>query len=155
MTPPDPQEVLEALRQHGGLEFLQQILAGKRPQPPIAELIGFHLIEVSPGHVVFSGTPEARHYNPIGTVHGGYACTLLDSCMACAVQASLPAGQGYTTLELKVNLVRPITAETGPVQAVGNTVHVGRRTGTAEGKLLDARGKLLAHGTTTCMIFDL
>jgi uncharacterized protein (TIGR00369 family) len=100
-------------------------------------------------------TPEARHYNPIGTVHGGVACTLLDSCMSCAVQTHLAKGQGYTTLELKVNLVRPITATTGPIRAEGRTLHFGRRSGTAEGKILDAKGNLLAHGMTTCLIFEI
>ena len=104
---------------------------------------------------MFEGIPGPEHYNPIGTVHGGYTCTLLDSAMSCAVQSMCAAGMAYTTLELKVNLVRPITTETGPVRAEGSVIHVGRRTGTAEGKLLDASGKLLAHGTTTCLIFPL
>ncbi len=146
---------MELLRSTSGLAFLRSIAEGQHPQPQIARLLGFQLVEVEAGRVVFAGTPQRQHYNPIGTVHGGYACTLLDSCMACSVQSMLEAGQGYTTLELKVNLVRPITEATGPVQAIGQVIHVGRRTGTAEGKLVDAAGKLLAHGTTTCMIMDL
>ncbi len=155
VDPPNSQEVMEHLRSTSGLAFLQSIAEGQRSQPPIAQLMDFRLVEVTAGRVVFSGTPQLQHYNPIGSVHGGYACTLLDSCMACSVQSMLQAGQGYTTLELKVNLVRPITDATGPVQAIGEVIHVGRRTGTAEGKLVDASGKLLAHGTTTCLIMSL
>jgi uncharacterized protein (TIGR00369 family) len=98
-------------------------------------------------------TPEFRHYNPISVVHGGVAATLLDSCMSCAVQTHCQPGTGYTTLETKVNFVRAITKDTGPIRAEGRSLHVGRRAGTAEGRIIDARGTLLAHGTTTCMLF--
>jgi uncharacterized protein (TIGR00369 family) len=100
-------------------------------------------------------TPQFRHYNPIGTVHGGVAATLLDSCMSCAVQTTIEAGLGYTTLEIKVNMVRPITEKTGLIRAEGRSLHTGRRSATAEGKILDAAGTLLAHGTTTCIVFPL
>ena len=100
-------------------------------------------------------TPQFRHYNPIGTVHGGVTATLLDSCMSCAVQTTIEAGLGYTTLEIKVNMVRPITETTGPIRAEGRSLHTGRRSATAEGKVLDAKGTLLAHGTTTCIVFPL
>ena len=100
-------------------------------------------------------TPEFRHYNPIGTVHGGIASTLLDSCMGCAIQTHLEKGLGYTTLEIKVNLVRPITDNTGLIRAEGRSLYVGRRSGTAEGRIVDSKGTLLAHGTTTCLIFAL
>jgi uncharacterized protein (TIGR00369 family) len=146
---------LEEIKSHSGLEFLRRIAEGRVPQPPIAATLGFILAEAAPGLAVFTMTPDRRHYNPIGTVHGGVACTLLDSCMSCAVQTQVEKGFGYTTLELKVNLVRPITDQTGPIRAEGRTLHVGRRSGTAEGKILDAKGTLLAHGTTTCMIFEL
>jgi uncharacterized protein (TIGR00369 family) len=146
---------LEEIKSYSGLEFLRRIADGTVPQPPIAATLGFRLAEAEPGFVLFTMTPELRHYNPIGTVHGGVACTILDSCMSCAVQTHVPKGFGYTTLELKVNLVRPITAATGPIRAEGRSLHVGRRSGTAEGKILDAKGNLLAHGTTTCMIFEL
>jgi uncharacterized protein (TIGR00369 family) len=146
---------LEEIKAYSGLDFLRRIVDGTVPQPPIAATLGFILAEAAPGLAVFIMTPELRHYNPIGTVHGGVACTLLDSYMSCAVQTHLLQGQGYTTLELKVNLVRPITSATGLIRAEGRTMHFGRRSGTAEGKLLDAKGNLLAHGTTTCMIFDL
>lgn len=146
---------LEEIKAYSGLEFIQRIVAGTVPPPPIAATLGFTVTEAALGFVVFTMTPDHRHYNPIGSVHGGVACTLLDSCMSCAVQTQVPKGFGYTTLELKVNLVRPITATTGLIRAEGRSLHVGRRSGTAEGKILDAKGNLLAHGTTTCMIFEI
>jgi uncharacterized protein (TIGR00369 family) len=138
-----------------GLAFLQGIAKGTLPPAPIAELMGFRLCEAEAGRVVFEGRPAACHYNPIGTVHGGYAATLLDSAMGCAVHSVLEAGMGYTTLEIKVNLVRPITAETGPVRAEGTLVHRGRRTATSEARLVDTDGRLLAHATCTCLLFPL
>jgi uncharacterized protein (TIGR00369 family) len=146
---------LEEIKSYSGLDFLQRLVEGTVPPPPIAAALGFRLAEVAPGYCLFTMTPEFRHYNPIGSVHGGVACTLLDSCMSCAVQTHLAKGQGYTTLELKVNLVRPITDATGPIRAEGRTLHIGRRSGTAEGKILDAKGTLLAHGTATCLIFEI
>jgi uncharacterized protein (TIGR00369 family) len=137
-----------------GLEFLHRIASGEVPPPPIAKTLGFTLAEVAPGYALFTMTPEFRHYNPIGTVHGGVAATLLDSCMSCAVQTELPKGLASITLELKINLVRPITDKTGPVRAEGRALYIGRRSGTAEGKIVDANGTLLAHGTTTCLIFE-
>ncbi len=144
----------ETLKEMSGLEFLTAIRDGRLPAPPIAELLDFHLAELEKGRAVFRGTPGTRHYNPNGTVHGGWQATLLDSCMACAVQSTLPRGSGYTTLEFKINLVRPITAETGPVAAEGRVTLAGRRVGVAEGRLTEAGGKLLAQGTTTCLIFQ-
>jgi uncharacterized protein (TIGR00369 family) len=138
-----------------GLAFLQAILRGEAPPAPIAELLGFRLSEVEAGRVAFEGRPAACHYNPIGTVHGGWAATLLDSAMGCAVHSVLDAGMGYTTLEFKVNLVRPITADTGPARAEGTLMHRGRRIATSEARLVDAEGKLLAHGTCTCLLFPL
>jgi uncharacterized protein (TIGR00369 family) len=146
---------LEEIKAVSGLEFLRRIADGELPQPPICHTLGFRLAAVSKGCAVFTMTPAFKHYNPIGTVHGGVASTLLDSAMSCALQTNLEAGLGYITLELKVNLVRPITATSGPIRAEGRTLHVGRRSGTAEGKVLDANGTLLAHGTTTCLIFAL
>lgn len=138
-----------------GLEFLRGIIDGKYPVPPIADLVGFTLTDVDFGRVVFQSTPEFKHYNPLGTVHGGYAATLLDSCMGCCVHSTLPVGVGYTTLEFKVTLIRAITAETGPVKAEGHILNAGRRAATAEGRLTDAKGRLLAHATTTCLILDM
>ena len=145
----------EEIKAYPGLEFLRRIADGQVPQPPICSTLGFRLAEVAPGYALFTMTPAFRHYNPIGTVHGGVASTLLDSCMSCAIQTHLQQGLAYITLELKVNFVRAVTEKTGPLRAEGRTLHVGRRAGTAEGKLTDAAGTLLAHGTTTCMIFPL
>jgi len=137
-----------------GLEFLQRIADGRFPAPPIAELLGFEPKEVEMGRAVFVSTPDSRLYNPIGSAHGGYAATLLDSCMACAVHSMLKAGQGYTTVELKVNFVRPLSADMGEIRAEGKAIHVGRQIASAEGRLTDARGRLLAHATTTCLVFS-
>jgi uncharacterized protein (TIGR00369 family) len=137
-----------------GLELLQGMIAGRFPGPPIMELIRFRLVEVENGRAVFTGTPGFEHYNPLGTVHGGYAATLLDSCMGCSVHTTLPKGTGYTTLEFKISLVRAVTADTGPVRAEGKVISSGRRVATAEGRLTDAGGRLLAHATTTCLVFE-
>src|SRR3712207_207659 len=136
-----------------GLEHLQAILDGRVPPAPIAELMGFEPVELEAGRVVFAGTPGERHYNPIGSVHGGLAATLLDSAMGCAVQTLLPAGAAYTTLDLAVKYVRPITASTGRILTEGRDVHQGRKVATAEGSGVVAEsGKLLAHGTAPCLI---
>ena len=135
-----------------GIDYLRKIAAGDIPQPPIGRLMGFRVIEADDGHAVFEVTPGEEHYNPIGVVHGGLAATLLDSAMGVAVHATLGQGEAYTTLEIKVNYVRPMTRDTGPARAIGDVVHVGRRTATAEARLEDANGKLLAHATCTCLI---
>ena len=136
-----------------GLGFLKGIIDGTLPKPPIADLLGFDIVAAEAGKVVFECVPEFKHYNPIGTVHGGLAMTLLDSCMSCAVHTTLAKGEIYTTLEVKVNLVRALTKDTGLVRATGRLIHRGRTTGTAEGDIRDGAGNLLAHGTTTCVIF--
>lgn len=146
---------MEPLKTMSGREMLEGIVAGTYPQPPMAEIMGMRLSSVGDGTATFEGTPALQHYNPLGTVHGGFAATLLDSCMACAVQTQLAVGVGYTTIEFKVTLVRPITVDTGPVLATGTVVNVGRRVGVADGKLTDQAGKILAHGTTSCLIFPL
>lgn len=148
----DPAISANAVRTLSGLAFLQAIVNGDLPQPPIASLLNYRLSEVSAGRVVFRGEAHESHYNPIGTVHGGVAATLLDSAMACAIQTHLAEGVAYTTLEIKINYVRAITAVTGQLHAIGTVIHVGRRIGTAEGQLVDDAGKLYAHGTTTCLI---
>jgi uncharacterized protein (TIGR00369 family) len=150
----DPLPLAEAARTMPGIEFLGAIRDGKLPPPPIAELLGLRLAEVEPGHAVFELTPAEQHYNPIGVVHGGIAATLLDSAMGCAVQSQLPPGSGYTTLEIKVNLVRAITLKTGTLRAVAKIVHSGSRTATAEARLEDAAGKLYAHASTTCIVLS-
>ena len=141
-----------SLRELSGLDFLTGILEGRLPAPPVARLLGFAFTEVAAGRVVMALDPAEFHYNPLSTVHGGVAATLLDSVMACAVHSTLPAGRGYTTLEIKINYVRAITAATGRLRAEGKTIHVGRQVATAEGRLVDAEGRLYVHGTTTCII---
>jgi uncharacterized protein (TIGR00369 family) len=138
-----------------GLELLQKMIAGELPGPPIMQTLDFSLTEVEPGRALFVGNPAFNHYNPLGTVHGGYAATLLDSCMGCAVHTTLPMGVTYTTLEFKVSLMRAITSDTGPVYAEGKVLNAGRRTATSEGRLTDGKGRLLAHGSTTCLIFEI
>lgn len=137
-----------------GIEHIREIIARRLPPPPIAQLLGFDLVEASEGRAVFALVPGEQHYNPIGVVHGGVAATLLDSAMGCAVHTRLAAGQGYTTLEMKVNLVRPITRDTGRLRAEATVLHLGRTTATAEGKFVDEKGRLYAHATTTCLVFD-
>jgi len=148
----DPRALAEAGRALSGIEFLRAIRDGRLPAPPIAELLGFRLVEVDTGHAVFEIQPGEQHFNPIGVVHGGIAMTLLDSAMGCAVHSHMPAGAAYTTLEAKTNLVRAVTAETGVLRAVGKVVNLGSRVATAEGRLVDAAGKLYAHATTTCLV---
>lgn len=138
-----------------GLAFMEGIRDGTYPQAPLAAVLGFRLTEVEMGRVVFAGVPSAAYYNPIGTVHGGWSGVLLDSCMGCAVHSTVALGEGYTTLEYKVNFVKAITERTGPVRAEGAVTSRGRRIATAEGRLVDAKGTLLALGTTTCLIFPI
>jgi uncharacterized protein (TIGR00369 family) len=149
----DPREVAARGLQLAGIEYVRAIFAGELPAPPISELMGFRGVEFDHGRALFEMTPGPQHYNPIGSVHGGIALTLLDSAMGCAVHTTLEAGVGYTTLEVKTNFVRPISADTGLIRCEGTVIHRGSRVATAEGRLTDAAGKLLAHGTTTCLIF--
>jgi uncharacterized protein (TIGR00369 family) len=149
----DPRELAEAGRGLSGLEYLRKIISGEFPRPPISELMNFGLVELSEGRAVFTVEPAEYHYNPIGVVHGGLAATLLDSAMGCAVHSKLAAGVGYTTLEIKVNFIRAMTAETGRVRCEAELIHLGGRTATAEGRITDEGGKLYAHGTTTCLVF--
>jgi uncharacterized protein (TIGR00369 family) len=137
-----------------GLEYLRAIQRGEYPPPPLAELLGFRLAEVERGRAVFELEPAEYHYNPIGTVHGGVAATLLDSVMGCAVHSTLAAGVGYTSVDLHVHFVRPLTADTGRVRCEGAVVHAGSRMATAEGRLVGADSKLYAHGTATCLLLD-
>ena len=150
----DPVAAAASGRGLSGLEHLQAIVAGEIPPPPIAVLLGFELVSIDEGRAVFAVSPGEQHYNPIGVVHGGLAATLLDSAMGCAVHSTLPAGTAYTTLEVKVNFARPITGATGRIVCEGNVIHRGRTVATADGRVTaEATGKLLAHGTTTCLLF--
>ncbi|NHZ35026.1 PaaI family thioesterase [Massilia rubra] len=143
------------LRSRSGIEFLEAIGSGALPPAPIAQLMGIVPISVEPGRTVFQGTPELAHYNPSGVVHGGYAATMLDTALGCAIHTMLPAGKGYTTLELKVNYLRAMTDQTGPVRAEATVVSVGGQVGVAEARITDANGKLYAFATTTCLVFDI
>lgn len=152
-----PQDLLpfSEMGKISGYAFLSGILEGTYAAPPIAKTLDYRMTEVSEGRVVFTGLPQFMHFNPINSVHGGWFGVLLDSCMGCAVQSALPAGKGYTTLEYKVNVLRAATLETGLLTATGTVVHLGRRTATAEGRMVDEAGKIYATGTTTCMVLDL
>ncbi|MGH8355228.1 MAG: PaaI family thioesterase, partial [Pseudomonas sp.] len=133
-------------------DFFERIGNGELPSPPFNELLGFVPIEWSAGHFIFQGTPDERHYNPLGIVHGGYAATLLDSCMGCAIHTRLSQGQGYTTTDLRISYIRALSSNSGPVRAEGRIVHLGRSTALAEGRLYDVDDRLYATGSTTCLI---
>lgn len=138
-----------------GLEQMQAMLNGSMPYPPIAETLDFALVEIEPGKAVFQGTPQLKHYNPLGTVHGGWYATLLDSAVGCAVNTMLPVGRGYTTAELSVNIVRAASHKSGPLRAIGTVIHCGKQLATAEGRIVGPDGKLYAHASTTCLVFEM
>lgn len=138
-----------------GKALFDAMFAGELPSPPIGETLDFIPIRIEDGHALFQGRPGEQHYNPLGSVHGGWFCTILDSAVACAIHSTLPAGKGYTTLEIKVNMIRALTKAIPLVRAEANIIHVGRQTATAEGRIVGADGKLYAHATTTCLIFDM
>ncbi len=148
----DPKAAAQKLLSMSGLEGLRYMMAGNHPPPSIAITLGFTLAEVDDGRALFLGDPSDRILNPLGIVHGGWALTLIDSCTGCAAHTTLPAGVSYTTVETKVNFVRAITPATGQVRAEGVVVARGRTIITAEGKLTDSRGRLLAHGTSTLIV---
>ncbi|MFM9880157.1 MAG: PaaI family thioesterase [Burkholderiaceae bacterium] len=137
-----------------GLQQMQAMLDGAMPYPHIADTMDFALLEVVEGRAVFQGTPQLKHYNPLGSVHGGWYGTLLDSCMGCAVHTVMPVGKAYTTAEYSINIVRAASHQSGPLRAVGTVLHSGRQLATAEGRIVGADGKLYAHATTTCLVFD-
>jgi uncharacterized protein (TIGR00369 family) len=136
-----------------GLEFVQGLVNGTLPLNTIAETLGYDIVEAEDGRVVITAEPRDIHLNPAGTVHGGLAATLLDSCMGLAVRSTLPKGVDSTTLEFKISFARPIAPATGLIRAEGKVINCGRRVGTAEGRVTDRNGRLLVHGTTTCLIF--
>jgi uncharacterized protein (TIGR00369 family) len=137
-----------------GLAFVKGLADGTLPLNTLARTLGYDVVEAEHGRVVIAADPGENHLNPAGTVHGGFSATLLDSCMGLAVQSTLEKGIAQTTLEFKISLVRPITPQTGPIRAEGVVLNCGRRVGTAEGRIVDGKGRLLAHGTTTCLIFQ-
>jgi uncharacterized protein (TIGR00369 family) len=135
-----------------GLEFLRGLIAGRHPAPPFSRSTCIYLTSADEGRVVFTGVPSADFFNPLGTIHGGWTSAILDSAMACAVHSTLPAGQGYTTVEMKLNFVRPVLPSSGELTCEGVVVHRGATLVTSEGKLFDAERRLVAHGTETCML---
>jgi uncharacterized protein (TIGR00369 family) len=147
-----PLDVMAAMK---GIDFVRATFDGTLPAPPIMQTIEPFDQSAEPGIVAFSSIPGFRHYNPIGSVHGGYAATLLDSAMGLAVHSMLPPGTGYTTLEFKISFIRGMTKDSGVVRSEGRTLNVGRRAATAEARITDAKGRLLAHATTTCLVFQI
>jgi uncharacterized protein (TIGR00369 family) len=145
---------VEARRRMSGIEFFRKMLAGEMPPPPMLDLLGIRLAEVEEGRVVFTATCTEAFYNGTGVAHGGFAATLLDTALGCAINSAMPAGRRFTTLELKVNLTRPITKDAGLLRCEAAIVHIGGRTATSEGRIVDAKGKLYAHGTTTCIVVE-
>lgn len=148
----DPTPLWERVEGLSGLECLRQVISGELPQPPMAHLMDIRLVEVENGKAVFASIPGEYHYNPLGSVHGGFGATLLDSAMGCAVHSTLNAGDAYTTLELKINFLRPLTHATGQVRGVATVIHAGRTTALAEARIEDAAGKIYAFATSTCLI---
>ncbi|MDT0392092.1 PaaI family thioesterase [Streptomyces dubilierae] len=149
----DPRVSAGAVAQHSGLAFLREILDGRLPAPPLARALGFTLEEAEHGRAVFALVPGEEHYNPIGSVHGGVYATLLDSAAGCAVQSALPLGTAYTSIDLNVKFLRPVTVDSGKIRAVGTILNLGRRTALAQAELRDSDDRLLAHATSSCMLF--
>jgi uncharacterized protein (TIGR00369 family) len=146
---------LDQVAGKSGLELMHSMLRGEIPYPTISVTMDFALISVREGEAIFQGTPNAKHLNPMGTVHGGWYATLLDSAVGCAVHTMMPPGRGYTTAELSVNLVRGAMVGKEPLRVIGKVLHCGRQLATAEGRIVDAAGKLYAHATTTCLVFEM
>ena len=148
-----PADRAETRRVMSGIEYMRKIMTGELPPSGMVHLLNLKLVEVSEGRAVFTVEPDERHYNGLGIAHGGLAATLLDSALGCAINAMMPAGKVFTTLEMKINYVRPITRERGEMRCEANVIHVGGRVATAEGKITDQDGKIYAHGSATCMLF--
>ena len=151
---PPAHSLLDVRRSLSGLEFFRQMMAGTIPPPPMVSLLELRMIEAEEGRVVFTGTAAEAFYNGMGVAHGGFAATLLDSALGCAINTMMPAGRSFTTLELQINYTRPLTRETGEVRCEAKVIHVGKRVGTAEARVVDASGKIYAHGTTTCILVE-
>ncbi len=148
-----PQARNEARLRLSGLEYMRKLMGGELPPSGMTQLMNFRLVEVSEGRAVFTVKLDERHYNGLGIAHGGLAATLLDTATGCAINTMMPAGRIFTTLEMKINYVRPMRRETGEVRCEAGVIHVGGRVATAEGRIIDAGNKLYAHGTATCMLF--
>jgi uncharacterized protein (TIGR00369 family) len=152
-TTDEEEDRAEGRRALSGLEYMRQLMTGEREPSGMARLMNMRLVEVEEGRAVFAVEPDERHYNGLGIAHGGLAATLLDSALGCAINTVMPAGRVFTTLEMKLNYVRPMRRETGEVRCEAEVLHAGGRVATAEGRITDASGKLYAHGTATCMLF--
>ena len=151
---PPAHSLVDVRRSLSGLEFFRQMMAGTIPPPPMVSLLELRMVEAEEGRVVFAGTAAEAFYNGMGVAHGGFVATLLDSALGCAINSTMPAGRAFTTLELQINYTRPLRRETGEVRCEARVIHVGRRVGTAEARVVDARGKIYAHGTTTCILVE-
>ena len=138
----------------GGLQYFKRMIAGEVPPPPMLALLGIRLIEADEGRVVFTGTVAPEHYNGMGVAHGGFAATMLDSALGCAINTMMPAGRVFTTIDLQIHYTRPLRREAGELRCTATVVHVGSRTATSEGRIVDANGKVYAHGTTTCILVE-
>ena len=149
-----PPEIAAARRTMSGLEYMRKVMSGEVESGPMVRLLNIRITEVDPGRVVVTGVPAEEFENGLRIAHGGFAATLLDTALGCAINTLMPAGRRFTTLELKVNLTRPLTAEAGTLRCEAKVVHVGGRTATSEGRITDRNGKLYAHGTTTCIVVE-
>jgi uncharacterized protein (TIGR00369 family) len=150
----DPMNASVLRQSMSGLEYFREMIAGRIPPPPMVSLLGLRLVEAEEGRVVFVGEPAEAFYNGMGVAHGGFAATLLDSALGCAINTTMPPGRSFTTVELKVNYTRPLRREVGQVRCEAAIVHVGSRVATAEGRIVDANGKIYAHGSTTCVLVE-
>jgi uncharacterized protein (TIGR00369 family) len=149
-----PSGLFEIRRQLSGLDFFKKMIAGELPPPPLVVLLGLRLIEAEPGRVTFTGVAREEFYNGLGVAHGGFAATLLDSALGCAINTMMPAGRVFTTIDLQIHYTRALRRETGELRCTATVVHVGSRTATSEARIVDAAGKVYAHGTTTCMLVE-
>jgi uncharacterized protein (TIGR00369 family) len=149
-----PSGLFEIRRRLSGLEFFQKMIAGEMPPPPLVALLGLKLVEAEAGRVTFTGLAREEFYNGMGVAHGGFAATLLDSALGCAINTMMPAGRVFTTIDLQIHYTRPLRREAGELRCTATVVHVGSRTATSEGRIVDANGKVYAHGTTTCILVE-
>ena len=149
-----PSGLFEIRRQLSGIEFFKKMIAGELPPPPLVVLLGLKLVEAEPGRVTFTGVAREEVYNGMGVAHGGFAATLLDSALGCAINTMMPAGRVFTTIDLQIHYTRPLRREAGELRCTATVVHVGSRTATSEGRIVDAAGKVYAHGTTTCILVE-
>jgi uncharacterized protein (TIGR00369 family) len=154
MPDTSPSALFDIRRQLSGLEFFKKMIAGELPPPPLVVLLGLKLVEAEPGRVTFTGVAREEFYNGMGVAHGGFAATLLDSALGCAINTMMPAGRVFTTIDLQIHYTRPLRRDAGELRCTATVVHAGSRTATSEGRIVDAAGKVYAHGTTTCILVE-